>query len=261
MQGLPIPIDKVQMALICLARLAGIFGSMPVFGSGMATAQVKATLAVLLTLVVFPAVEQYIPAHSFEPVALAVVVASETVLGIMLGFVARIIFTAAEFGGTIVGYQMGFAAANVYDPQNQRQVSLISQFQNVFAVLIFLALDVHHDILRVMVDSYRLLPPGDLNFSGNAVPFIMTLTGNMFVLAIRFSAPILAVLLLSGLVLGILSRVFPQLNVFMLSFPINIAMAFIILGLTMNLIAALLSREFAILPEHMERLVVFLKGG
>jgi flagellar biosynthetic protein FliR len=130
----------------------------------------------------------------------------------------------------------------------------------VFAILVFLVLDVHHIFLEVLVDSYRILPPGLLDFSSEAVPFIMELTGNMFVLAIRFSAPVLAVLLLSGLVLGILARVFPQLNVFLLSFPINIGMAFIIIGLTMNLVVALLSREFFALPDTFEQLMIYLRG-
>ncbi len=260
MELLLVPVDKLQLALICLARVAGIFGSMPVFGSGQVPARTKTLLSLLITALIFPVVEHTLPQYDFTPISLGMVVASEAMLGIMIGFVARIVFTAVEFGGTIVGYQMGFAAANVYDPQNQRQVSLISQFQNVFAILIFLALDVHHIFIRELVDSYRVLPPGLLDFSGGAVLFIMELTSNMFVLAIRFSAPILAVLLLSGLVLGVLSRVFPQLNVFMLSFPINIGLAFIIIGLTMNIVAALLSREFSLLPERFEHLLLLLRG-
>ncbi|MCD6526700.1 MAG: flagellar biosynthetic protein FliR [Desulfuromonas sp.] len=260
MELLLVPVDKIQVALICLARVAAIFGSMPIFGSAQTPARVKTILALLVTVLILPAVEPTLPTHSFAPISLGLLVANEAMLGIMMGFIARLIFTAVEFGGTIVGYQMGFAAANVYDPQNQRQVSLISQFQNVFAILAFLALDVHHIFIQVLVDSYRMLPPGLLDFSGEAVPFIMELTGNMFVLAIRFSAPILAVLLLSGLVLGILARVFPQLNVFMLSFPINIGMAFVIIGLTMNMVVALLGREFAQLPEQFEQLLLLLRG-
>lgn len=256
-----VPVDKIQLALICLARVAGIFGSMPIFGSGQVPARAKTILALFTTAVIFPSVQAYLPQHDFKPISLGIMMANEALLGIMLGFIARIIFTAVEFGGTIVGYQMGFAAANVYDPQNQRQVSLISQFQNVFAILIFLALDVHHIFIRVMVDSYHVLRPGLLDMSGGAVPFIMELTSHMFALAVRFSAPILAVLLLSGLVLGVLSRVFPQLNVFMLSFPINIGLAFIIMGLTMNIVAALLSKEFTALPERFEHLLMTLKGG
>jgi len=254
------PVAKLQLILICLARVAAILGSMPVFGSGQVPARVKTMLAIFVTLLIFPLVEPGLPNYSFAPLPLMLLVANEALLGIMMGFIARLIFTAVEFGGTIVGYQMGFAAANVYDPQNQRQVSLVSQFQNVFAILVFLALDVHHIFLEVLVDSYRILPPGLLDFSSEAVPFIMELTGNMFVLAIRFSAPVLAVLLLSGLVLGILARVFPQLNVFLLSFPINIGMAFVIIGLTMNLVVALLSREFFTLPETFEQLMIYLRG-
>lgn len=255
-----VPVEKIQLTLICLARVAALFGSMPVIGTGQTPARAKTVLALLITLLIFPAVEPALPRNQFSPLSLGLLVASEAMLGIMMGFIARLIFTAVEFGGTIVGYQMGFAAANVYDPQNQRQVSLVSQFQNVFAILVFLALDVHHLFLEVMVDSYQVLPPGLLDFSGQAVPFIMELTGHMFVLAIRFSAPILAVLLLSGLVLGILARVFPQLNVFMLSFPINIGMAFVIIGLTMNMVVALLSREFSLLPEHFAQLLLSLQG-
>lgn len=260
MELLLVPVDKIQLALICLARVAAIIGSMPVFGSGQVPARAKTLLALMLTALILPAVESYLPADAFTPLSLGLLVANETLLGIMLGFVARLVFTAVEFGGTIVGYQMGFAAANVYDPQNQRQVSLLSQFQNVIAILIFLVLDIHYVFIRVLVDSYQLLPPGLLDFSAGAIPFVMELTSRMFVLAIRFSAPILAVLLLSGLVLGILSRVFPQLNVFMLSFPINIGLAFIIIGLTLNMVVALISREFSLLPDHFEHLLLLLKG-
>ncbi len=261
MELLLVPVDKIQLALICLARVAAIFGSMPIFGSSQVPARAKAILALLLTVLILPAVESTLPQSSLTPLSLGLLVANEALLGIMMGFIARLIFTAVEFGGTIVGYQMGFAAANVYDPQNQRQVSLLSQFQNVFAILIFLALDVHHIFIRAMVDSYYLLPPGLLDFSTGAVPFVMELTSRMFVLAIRFSAPILAVLLLSGLVLGILSRVFPQLNAFMLSFPINIGLAFIIMSLTMDLVVALLSQEFSMLPDRFVHLLVMLRGG
>jgi flagellar biosynthetic protein FliR len=154
----------------------------------------------------------------------------------------------------VIGYQMGFAAANVFDPQNQQQTSLIGQFQNVLAILIFLALDIHHLFLQAIVASYDVLPPGLLDLSGGAVPYLLQLSGNIFILGVKFSAPVLAVLLLSGLVLGILSRVFPQLNVFMLSFPLNIGLALLGIGLTLNLASTLLGREFNALWDQIQHL-------
>ncbi len=255
-----ISVTAVQHMLICLSRIAAILASMPVFGTNMVPGRVKVTLAVMLSVLVYPVVETKINIVNFSTVYMGLLMANEVILGVMLGFVSRLIFTAVEFGGTVVGYQMGFAAANVYDPQNQRQVSLMSQFQNVFAILVFLAIDGHHLFLRTMVDSYELIPPGLLDLSGPAVPYIVELMGYMLILAVRFSAPVLAVLLLSGLILGIMSRVFPQMNVFLLSFPINIGLSFIITGLTMSVVISLLQNEFAALPERFWLLFEGLRG-
>jgi len=255
-----ISVAAAQHMLICLSRVAAILASMPVFGTNMVPGRVKIALAVMLTLLVYPAVKTSINITDFSPVSMGLLMANEVILGVMLGFISRLIFTAVEFGGTVVGYQMGFAAANVYDPQNQRQVSLMSQFQNVFAILIFLAIDGHHIFLRTMVASYELLPPGLLDLSGPAVPYIVELMGHMLVVAVRFSAPVLAVLLLSGLILGIMSRIFPQMNVFLLSFPINIGLSFIITGLTMSVVISLLQTEFAILPDRFWLLLEGLRG-
>lgn len=255
-----VSVATVQQMLVCLARVAAIITSMPVFGTNMVPMRAKVALAIMLTILVFPVVDINLSGVAFTTLAMGILMANEVILGAMIGFVARLIFTAVEFGGTVVGYQMGFAAANVYDPQNQRQISLMSQFQNVFAILVFLAIDGHHIFLRTLVASYDLVPPGFLDLSGPAVPYIVELMSGMLVLAVRFSAPVLAVLLLSGLILGIMSRVFPQLNVFLLSFPINIGLAFIITGLTMAVVISLLQAEFAALPERFWWLFEGLRG-
>lgn len=255
MPDLPIDIESFQLFLVCLARMAAMMGTLPVFGSGTAPARVRLGLTMLLSLLIFPVVKPLIPSPDFSIVALAVLMASEGLLGLMVGFTAQLVFTAVELGGSIIGYKMGFAAANVFDPQNQRQIELISQYQNIVAILIFLVLDVHHLFIRAIVKSYELLPPGGIDVGGEAIPFLMSLAGHMFSLGIQFSAPVLAVLILSGLVLGILARVFPQLNVFMLSFPLNIGIGFLVMGLTLSMVFLLLEREFGALAERILHLV------
>jgi len=211
---------------------------------------IKLGTAVLLSIVLFPIMAPFIPHAPFQPASFFFLVVNEALVGIILGLMSRLIFTAAEFGGTIIGYQMGFAAANVFDPQNQRQTSLLSEFQNIFAIFIFLSTNAHHIFIRAAVRSYAILPPGKLDFSHAAVPYLMKLSSQMFALSLQFSAPVLAILLLSGLILGILARAFPQLNVFLLSFPLNIGISFIVIALTLNIIATLLRREFDSLPER-----------
>lgn len=245
-----IPVDQFQIFLIVTARVAGFISAIPVFSSAQSPARIKMGLTVACSLTLYPVMAPYITEVSFVPLTFLLFVIGELLLGILLGLVARLIFTAVEFGATVIGFQMGFAAANVFDPQNQRQVALISQFQNVFTILIFLAIDGHHLFILTAVNSYELLPPGQFDVSGEAVPYLMELASHMFAIGVQFSAPVLAVLLFSGLILGILARVFPQLNVFLLSFPINIGTAFVVIGLTLSLISILLRREFDSLGER-----------
>jgi flagellar biosynthetic protein FliR len=253
-----IPVHQFQAFLICTARVAGFVSAIPVYFGSQTPARIKVTLVFAVSLLLFPVLSPALPEISFNPVFFLFFTINETLLGLLLGLVSRLIFTTVEFGGTIIGYQMGFAAANIFDPQHQNQISLISQFQNVFAILIFLALDGHHIFIKTAARSYQLLPPGQLDFSGEAIPYLMELTSRMFALGVQFSAPVLAVLLLSGLILGILARVFPQLNVFLLSFPLNIGISFVVIALTLDMVASLLRREFDAMGERIITILQYL---
>jgi len=253
-----IPVEQFQTFLVVAARVSGFVSAIPVYATAQTPARVKVGLAMGCSLALFPLMAGSVPKLSFAPIPFTLLIVSELLLGLLLGLVARLIFTSVEFGATVIGFQMGFAAANVFDPSNQRQVALLSQFQNVFAILIFLAIDGHHVFLRTAVMSYEVLPPGLTNFSGEAVPYLMQLAAHMFAIGVQFSAPVLAVLLLSGLILGALARVFPQMNVFLLSFPINIGVGFLVIGLTLDLASSLIRREFDTLSERFLNLLQYL---
>jgi len=239
-----VPLDQFQNFLLCLARVMSLILAIPVFNSRQIPAQVKIGLGFGTALILFPLMRDYTPQVSFTLVQFGILMLNEVIIGLLLGLSAQLIFTAVNFSGTIIGYQMGFAAANIFDPQTSQQLSLMSQFQNVIAILIFLSLDIHQYFFRTIVESYILLPPGLLDFSGGSVQLLIRLAGHMFLLGVKFSAPVLALLLLSNMVLGILARVFPQLNVFMLSFPLNIGISLVAIGLTLNMTVRILRREF-----------------
>lgn len=253
-----IPVDQFQTFLVVTSRVAGFIGAIPVLTSAQTPARIKTALVFAISLTLFPLMKEFVPQVNFAPAPFLLLIVAELLLGALLGLIARFIFTAVEFGATVIGYQMGFAAANVFDPQSERQVALISQFLNVFAILIFLAINGHHLFLRIAVKSYEYLPPGKFNVSGEAIPFLMEQASHMFILGVQFSAPVLVVLLLSGLILGILARVFPQLNVFLLSFPINIGTAFIVIALTLNITASIVGQEFDLLPERFLTMLNYL---
>ncbi len=244
----------IQGFLICLARVAAVFAGIPIFSGNQVPPQLRFGIAFLFALMTYPLVRDYLPAGSLAPWALALVIGGDIVLGLLVGFLAQLVFMAAEFAGSVIGYQMGFAAANVFDPVNQQQVALIARFQSIFAIMLFLALDVHHLFLEALMASFEMLPPGSLDLRGGAIPMMVEVANHSLILSVRLVAPILVLLILSTLILGVMSRVFPQLNVFMLSFPINIGLSFIVMGLTLGIMATLLQNEFSSLSERFLRL-------
>lgn len=253
-----LPIDQFQTFLVVCARVSGFIAAIPVLISAQTPGRVKTSLVLVSSLMLFPVMAKSVGQMSFAPLPFFLLILSELLLGLLLALVTRLIFTAVEFGATVIGFQMGFASANVYDPQSERQVELLSQFQNVFAILIFLAIDGHHIFIRTAVLSYELLPPGKFDIAGEAIPFLMQLASHMFTIGVQFSAPLLAVLLFSSLILGILARVFPQLNVFLLSFPLNIGIGFVVIALTLNMVSTLIRREFDTLAERFFTILNYL---
>lgn len=254
-----VPIAQFQTFLLCLARVIALVAAIPAFAGAAASVRMKLGLAVATALVLFPLMAPHTPQVDFTLTGFGLLMVNEVLLGALIGLVAQLVFTAVSFGGTVIGYQMGFAAANIFDPQTTQQLSLMSQFINILALLAFLAMDGHHFFFRVIVESYRLLPPGPLDFSAGAVETLMRLGSHMFVLGVKFSAPVLALLLITNIVLGILARVFPQLNVFMLSFPLNIGIALIVIGLTLEAMFFVLRREFDTMGENILTLLQLLR--
>ena len=254
-----VPLQQFQTFLLCLARVIALIAAIPVFAGNQISGRIKIGLAVATTLLLFPSMAPYAPKVAFTVTEFGLLIINEVLLGVLIGLVAQLIFAAVTFGGTVIGYQMGFAAANIFDPQTTQQLSLMSHFINILALLAFLSFDIHHFFFKIIVESYIILPPGFLDFSHGAVQQLMHLGGQMFVLGVKFSAPVLALLLIANLVLGILARVFPQLNVFMLSFPLNIGISFLVIGLTLNTMVFTLRREFDTMGENILNLLQLLK--
>ncbi len=253
------PLEDFQAFLICFSRVVGFMSAIPIIFTSQTPIHIKAGLSFFITMLLFPIMGSQIVIIPFKFPDFPLFMINEVLLGALLGLMSRLIVTSGQFGGKIIGFQMGFAMAEVMDPQNGANVSLISQFQNVFAIFIFLALNGHHMFLQAAVHSYEFLPPGNLNFSGEAIPYLVELSSKMFQLAVQFSAPVIILLLLSSFSLGFMSRIFPQLNVFLLSFPLNISISFIVIGLTLNMTVIILSREFDELGKRILSMLQYLQ--
>jgi flagellar biosynthesis protein FliR len=242
--------DLIPFALV-LARVAGLFAAIPMFGARLVPARVKAPLILAMALLIFPIVRPHaIPAVN-DAISLILLVVRETLIGVTLGLLSQFIFAAVEFCGQQVGTQIGLSMAALFDPNTQANVPTMAMFQGALATLVFLALDVHHFFLRGIVESYQLIPLGAWHMSDGLLKFVVETSSGIFVVAMKLAAPVAVALLATSVVLGIVARSFPAMNVFMVSMPLNIGIGFLILGLSLPVFVRVLQSGFGSMVGQM----------
>jgi flagellar biosynthetic protein FliR len=227
-------LPQIQAIALVFIRIGAILVTAPLFGSMNVPVQLKVGLSVMLTVAVFPLVGFHgVPYASISSLASAMV--GEVLIGVIIGFTARLLFAAVQLAGQMVGFQMGFGIVNVIDPQTSNQISIIAQFQNVIVLLLFVVLDVHWWFILSLTSSFELIPPLGFCFTNPLMEYLVVLSAQMFVIAAKVSAPIIVALLFTNVALGLIARTVPQMNIFIVGFPLQIAVGLAGLGLSLPL--------------------------
>src|SRR6185369_32700 len=257
----PSPREVVTFVLV-LSRVAGIFAALPVFGSQRMPVRIKAITVLMITLSCFPALVVTPPAIPTDAFSLGLLMLSEMAIGLLLAFITQIIFAAVEFSGQIIGMQMGFTISQIIDPTLGNQSQIMSVLQTLLATLLFLSLNIHHLFIRTIVDSFNVIPIGGWHLNGEIITFLIRRTTDVFVIGVRLAAPVMVALLLTSVALGVMARAFPQMNIFMISLPLNIGIGFIVLGMTLMVFMHVLEVSFGQLKGQMDTLFrLMAKGG
>jgi len=237
-------INDFTLFTLVLGRLAGIFSAIPLFGGERVPMKIRALVTFSLTLVCFPVLKLSHVDLPSDFLSLLLLIVAEALIGITLGLVAQAVFGAVEFCGQVIGMQMGFSMSSLFDP-TMGQVPLMAMFQTLVATLLFLTLGAHHIFIKAMVDSYTLIPVGGWHISGNLISYLVTITSGIFILGIKLAAPVMVALLATTVVLGVMARSFPQMNIFVVSMPLNIGIGFLALGLSLLVFIHTIEISFA----------------
>ncbi|MBL7191227.1 flagellar biosynthetic protein FliR [bacterium] len=246
-----ITLPDIEKVMLILARMTTLMVVMPIFGYDSVPLPVKAGLSILLTIIVFPFVT-FIESHIvYNPIMFMVMIAKEVIVGLIISFMINLVFFGVQFAGQIVGIQIGFGIINVIDPNLQVQVSLIGQLNYMVALLVFLAIDGHLFLIRAMVYSFEYIPLAGAVFPGGLVEKAVLLSGAVFDIGIRVAAPVMVALFITDVALGITARVAPQMNVFIVGFPLKIVVGLLALAFGMSLFAYVFNKLFTQFQEHL----------
>lgn len=229
---LPLEVSHVQQFLLVFFRMGGIFVTAPVFGSASIPVPVKIWLSFLMAVLVYPMVDAAAIELNPNLGAYTFAVAAELAVGIVIGLAAQVLFVAVQMGGLVIGQEMGLTLANVIDPVTNEQVSVIAQFKLLMAILIYLAVDGHHLLVRAAVGSFETIP-----LAGTAIdaPAALYLADHMVVemlrTAMQIAAPALVALFLVTIALGFMARTVPEMNIFAVGFSVRLLLGFIVVAL------------------------------
>ncbi|GEL75863.1 flagellar biosynthetic protein FliR [Tenuibacillus multivorans] len=253
-------LTRLPGILLIFARLSGFFMMVPFFSYRSIPMNHRVAFVILLTWVMYFVVD--IPVLIFDGF-FVILLLKEITVGLFIGLLAYIILSAVQIAGGFIDFQMGFAIANIVDPQTGVQSPIIGQYFYIFTLLLLVATDAHHLLLDGIYYSYQFIEINELiNISSESFPeFIMKTFGQMFAIAFQMSIPIVGMLFLVDIALGMIARTVPQVNVFVVGLPLKILVSFAVLLIFFSFFYVLITNLFDYMLVAMRDLMRILGGS
>lgn len=240
--------------LLVLARIASFLAASPVFSVRGIPATMKVALSAIMSLLLYPAADAGILVEpSLTGFALQVVF--EALFGMALGFASNIMFIALQMGGQLVDFQIGFSMATAYDPMTQNKVSLFGKLYYWMALALFFALDGHHYLMHILAGTFEILPLGGA-VTGHLKAFdVVFIFSSSFKTAFQIAMPLLIILFMTDVIMGMLARTVPQLNVFILGLPMKVLVGVAASIFLIPAIIQLMAPVIESIPYQLEKLL------
>ena len=251
-------IDFYNWMLVFL-RLSAFLFVMPFFSMANFPVTMRIAVGVLGALLMAPVLPPF-PLSHLDFISLLGVMAQEVGIGLLLGFMAQMIFYAVEIAGTIISSEMGLNLAAIFDPTSQQSSQLAGTVLVFLATAVMLALNFHHWMLLAFVRTYDVLPVGSAHLSSALFENVVAQTSHVFMVALQISAPIIAASFVITLVFSMLSRAVPEMNVFTEMFAFRIVGGLIVFGFTLQLTAQYVVNYLHRLPDDMLNVAQMLGG-
>ncbi len=214
-------LSHLLLFTLVLARISALVMTAPIFGSQTVPVRVRAFLAVAISLVITPSLWGRSLARPTSTIDYGLLIGSELLVGLALGLGVLILFSGVQVAGQFLGQMSGMALADVFDPSFDSNASIFSTVLFYVTMAVFVLIGGHRLVLGTLLDTFAALPPGDATLGQSVSEALVALTQQSFSVGIRATAPVITALLLATLVMGLISRTLPQLNILSFGFGLN----------------------------------------
>ena len=241
--------------ILTFVRMGTAVMIMPGLGDSFVPERLRLMIALGLSFVLCPLTFKYMPAQVPGTFTLLMLIMMEFIIGLFFGTVARIFMTALDTAGMVISISSGLGNAQVFNPSLATQGSLVGAFLSITGVLFLFATDLHHLLIAGLVESYELFPVGAVPDSGSMAEFLARTVSASFAIGVKIGAPFIVLTMLIYVGMGVLSRLMPQIQVFLLALPLQILLSILTLMLVMSAIFIYWTTQFE------EGMVFFLKAA
>jgi flagellar biosynthesis protein FliR len=257
-----IPVEEILKGTLIFVRVGAAFTTLPFFGDQPTPLTVRILLSIAVSfcinLIVPPS---WVTVSLNDTIMFFIVVAKELLVGLVLGFVSKLLIDGLVMSASLVGYQMGFGTAGLMMPGADEQVSSFTALHRIVILVIFLSLDLHHLFLSALVDTFRHIPAGAATLSAASVTTIIGLTGQIFLTGLKLAAPVLVALMFAMSAMGLMARTVPQMNVFTMSFPLSFFIGLVVYASTLPFIPTWIQGYFDSNAPHIFNIVRSMAKG
>ncbi|MCH7908381.1 MAG: flagellar biosynthetic protein FliR [Candidatus Hydrogenedentes bacterium] len=250
-----IEVEQFSVFLLVAIRFSGLIVSAPILGSGNFPVIGKIGLIGLSAMLVTPGVPALDTPIPSEPLAFALMAATELLIGLIIGLVMTLIFAAIQVGGQIMDMQSGFGMMNVFNPALETQFPIFGFFYFIIAVLYLLIIGGHRMMIRALAGTFETIPLGGLAPDENLMWVVTRWGSGMFFDALLIAAPVMAAMMLAYITMGLMGRVVPQIHLFVVGFPLTIATALFVVALSLDLYIRLLNGMFSDMFRNVSTLI------
>ncbi|MHC4790387.1 MAG: flagellar biosynthetic protein FliR [Planctomycetota bacterium] len=237
-------VDKLLGFALVLTRISAFFLVLPVFGWRNIPIRVKVSTTILLALFFSMIMPSTIDASQVSTLKAVLLLANEATYGLALGLIVSVVFSAVKLGGRIIERQMGMAMAQILDPLTGARARPLGSLLETIFIILFLAANGHHLLLLIISRSYEAFPVGSIPTISVLAGGTIKATSIMFLAGLRLAAPILAAFLLLMVVLAVLARIVPEMNILFISLPLRVGLGLLMAAMFLPFINGFLG-EFA----------------
>ena len=236
---------EIFQPFLIFVRVGAILSLLPGFSAVFVSARVRLLLALIISLLLAPVLAERLPSPPASAAGLVLLIVGETITGVFIGSIARIMLTALHAAGTMTAYFASLANALVQDPVVDQQTATLAGFFTTLGLTAVFATDLHHLMLQGIVDGYAVFPAGRAPPVGDLAAAIGRLVADSFVLGVQLAAPFLIVGVGYQVALGLLGRLMPQLPVYFFGMPLQVGLQIWVLVLTIAGLLLLFLDRFA----------------